>query len=43
MALALRNVVFTLVVPGAGAVYGPWLILTRGGEHPAAKLRPLDS
>ena len=34
MALALRNVVFTLVVPGAGAVYGPWLILTRGGEHP---------
>ena|SRR5207245_4422727 len=30
MRLALRNVVFTLIVPCAGAVYGPWLILSRG-------------
>ena len=30
MRLALRNVLFTLIVPGAGAVYGPWLILSRG-------------
>src|SRR5438874_2586344 len=34
MRLALRNVLFTLVVPGAGAVYAPWLILTRGGATP---------
>lgn len=30
MRLALRNVLFTLIVPGAGAVHGPWLILSRG-------------
>jgi protein-S-isoprenylcysteine O-methyltransferase Ste14 len=29
--LALRNVAFTLVVPGLGGVYVPWLILTRHG------------
>lgn len=32
--LAIRNLVFTVVVPGAGAVWFPWWILTRGG-HPA--------
>jgi len=34
VSLALRNVLFTIVVPGAGAVYGPWLILTRGSTFP---------
>ena len=34
MSLALRNVLFTIVVPGAGAVYGPWWILTRSGTLP---------
>jgi protein-S-isoprenylcysteine O-methyltransferase Ste14 len=33
--LALRNLAFTLVVPGAGGVYGPWLILARRGAVPA--------
>jgi protein-S-isoprenylcysteine O-methyltransferase Ste14 len=35
MRLALRNVVFTVVVPGTGGVYLPWWILTRGGRSPA--------
>jgi protein-S-isoprenylcysteine O-methyltransferase Ste14 len=35
MSLALRNLIFTLVVPGAGGVYVPWLILTRHGALPA--------
>ena len=34
MSLALRKIVFTLVVPGAGAVYAPWWILTRSGATP---------
>src|SRR5579871_1316641 len=34
MRLVLRNVLFTLIVPGAGAVYGPWLILSRDGTIP---------
>ena len=34
MRLALRNVLFTLIVPGAGAVHAPWLILTRSGGSP---------
>ena len=34
MSLALRNIVFTIVVPGAGGVYVPWLILTRHGTVP---------
>ncbi len=34
MRLALRNVLFTLVVPGAGAVYAPSWILTRDGASP---------
>jgi protein-S-isoprenylcysteine O-methyltransferase Ste14 len=38
MRLALRNVLFTVVVPGSAAVWIPWWILTRGdGTHePAA-------
>jgi protein-S-isoprenylcysteine O-methyltransferase Ste14 len=34
MSLALRNLLFTVVVPGSGGVYIPWLILTRGGASP---------
>ncbi len=33
MRLALRNILFTMVVPGAGGVYAPWWILTRGGGN----------
>jgi protein-S-isoprenylcysteine O-methyltransferase Ste14 len=32
VSLVLRNVVFLVVVPAAGAVYGPWWILTWGGR-----------
>ena len=32
VSLAVRNLVFTVVVPGAGAVWAPWWILTRGGH-----------
>jgi len=35
LSLVIRNVVFTIVVPGAGGVYVPWLILTRHGASPA--------
>lgn len=35
MSLALRNFLFTVVVPGSGGVYLPWLILTRHGARPA--------
>lgn len=35
MSLLLRNLVFTVVVPGAGGGYVPWLILTRHGAAPA--------
>jgi protein-S-isoprenylcysteine O-methyltransferase Ste14 len=35
MSLALRNLVFTVVVPGTGGAYLPWLILTRHGASPA--------
>ena len=34
MSLALRNLLFTVVVPGAGAVWIPWWILTRGRAAP---------
>jgi len=34
MSLALRNVVFTIVVPGLGGLYVPWLILARHGGVP---------
>ena len=40
MSLLVRNLVFTVVVPGAGAVYGPWWILTRGGGSPAPLVWP---
>jgi protein-S-isoprenylcysteine O-methyltransferase Ste14 len=35
MSLALRNLVFTIVVPGAGGVYVPWVIISRPGSLPA--------
>jgi protein-S-isoprenylcysteine O-methyltransferase Ste14 len=35
LSLALRNLVFTVVVPGAGGGYVPWLILRRHGTRPA--------
>jgi protein-S-isoprenylcysteine O-methyltransferase Ste14 len=34
MSLLIRNLLFTVVVPGAGAVWVPWWILTRGGALP---------
>jgi protein-S-isoprenylcysteine O-methyltransferase Ste14 len=34
MRLALRNLLFTAVVPGTGGIYLPWLILTRHGAAP---------
>jgi protein-S-isoprenylcysteine O-methyltransferase Ste14 len=40
MSLALRNVVFTLVVPGLGAVYAPWWILTHSGTQPTVVAWP---
>jgi hypothetical protein len=30
MSLALRNFLFTVVVPGSGGVLIPWWLLTRG-------------
>jgi protein-S-isoprenylcysteine O-methyltransferase Ste14 len=35
VSLVARNLVFTVVVPGAGGAYVPWLILTRNGRSPA--------
>jgi protein-S-isoprenylcysteine O-methyltransferase Ste14 len=35
LSLIIRNLVFTVIVPGAGGVYVPWLILTRNGASPA--------
>jgi protein-S-isoprenylcysteine O-methyltransferase Ste14 len=32
--LTIRNVLFTLLVPGLGAVIGPWLVLSGGGLLP---------
>ena len=40
MGLALRNVLFTVVVPSSGAVYAPWWILTRGGATPEPVVWP---
>ena len=40
MSLLLRNLVFTVVVPGSGAVVIPWWILTRSGETPAPVASP---
>ena len=36
LSLVVRNVVFTLVVPGLGAVWLPWRLLTRDGSTPTA-------
>jgi protein-S-isoprenylcysteine O-methyltransferase Ste14 len=41
MSLALRNFLFTIVVPGSGAVWLPWWILTRGGATPAPVVWPV--
>jgi protein-S-isoprenylcysteine O-methyltransferase Ste14 len=40
MGLLLRNVIFTIVVPGSAGVLVPWLILTRGGIAPVASFWP---
>ncbi|MGE5135693.1 MAG: methyltransferase family protein [Gemmatimonadota bacterium] len=32
LSLAVRNAMFTLVVPGLGGVWAPWWILTRSGS-----------
>ena len=32
MSLALRNLLFTVVVPGTAAVFAPWWVLTSGGS-----------
>jgi len=40
MSLVVRNLIFTVVVPGAGAVYGPWWILTRGDASPTPTAWP---
>ena len=34
LSLALRNILFTIVVPGAGGLYVPWLILNQDGRLP---------
>ncbi len=34
MNLLIRNFLFTIVVPGLGAVWIPWWVLTRGGAMP---------
>lgn len=36
MSLIVRNLLFTIVVPGAGGGYVPWLILTRHNASPHA-------
>jgi protein-S-isoprenylcysteine O-methyltransferase Ste14 len=33
LSLIVRNVVFTVVVPGLGGVWAPWQLLTRDGHH----------
>ena len=40
MNLALRNVVFTAIMPGSVGVYIPWLILTGGGRDPEPVVWP---
>jgi protein-S-isoprenylcysteine O-methyltransferase Ste14 len=34
VSLTLRNLLFTILVPRAGAVYAPWWILTSGSGNP---------
>ncbi len=36
MSLLIQNLLFTIVVPGSGAIWIPWWILTRGGAIPTA-------
>jgi|SRR5262245_52886101 len=43
MSLLARNLLFTLVVPGAGAVYVPWWILTRGQTVPTPAAWPASA
>jgi protein-S-isoprenylcysteine O-methyltransferase Ste14 len=40
MSLALRNLLFTVVVPGSGGVWIPWWILERGGAAPRPVVWP---
>src|SRR6266705_1737378 len=34
LSLVVRNLLFTIVVPGLGGAWVPWQILTRGGHDP---------
>jgi hypothetical protein len=34
LSLTVRNLVFTIVVPGLGGAWVPWSILTRHGRTP---------
>jgi protein-S-isoprenylcysteine O-methyltransferase Ste14 len=40
MSLALRSLLFTILVPGSGAVWIPWWILTRGETSPEPAVWP---
>jgi protein-S-isoprenylcysteine O-methyltransferase Ste14 len=40
VSLALRNLFFTIVMPGTAAVYVPWLILDGSGAEPAPMAWP---
>jgi protein-S-isoprenylcysteine O-methyltransferase Ste14 len=40
VSLAIRNIIFTLLVPGTGAVYLPWWILHRTGGSPTPTTWP---
>jgi protein-S-isoprenylcysteine O-methyltransferase Ste14 len=40
VSLALRNLLFTLIMPGSVGVYVPWLILTASGANPMPVVWP---
>jgi protein-S-isoprenylcysteine O-methyltransferase Ste14 len=40
MSLFLRNLLFTIMVPGSAAVWMPWWLLTRGGATPTPVVWP---
>ena len=40
LSLVIRNVLFTIVIPGLGGAWVPWRILTRGGHAPAVAAWP---
>jgi protein-S-isoprenylcysteine O-methyltransferase Ste14 len=40
MGLATRNILFALILPGAGGVYLPWWILTQSGANPRPVVWP---